>query len=186
MKALLTSCGLETETIKNKFIGFLDKDVSEIKAIFIPTAAIKVDAINVLPKCMNDLIKCGITKQNILIYDLHRPMLLDELLNYDVVYICGGDTKYLLDRMNENEFGRNLQHFIKENKIVVGVSAGSVIFAGNLQNNLGLLHQNLNVHCSDKQCNAPGYIDMASTNPIKLGNQQGIVFESENVAYIIN
>ncbi len=60
MNVLLTSCGLETETIEKAFKNMLPKSPSEIKAIFIPTAANFADAIEVLPKCLNDLLKCGI------------------------------------------------------------------------------------------------------------------------------
>ena len=69
MRVLLTSAGLETEEIKEYFVKMLGKDVSEVKALFIPTAAIDVGAIEVLPKCMNDLLKCGIQNKNIK-YDL--------------------------------------------------------------------------------------------------------------------
>lgn len=50
MKILLTSCGLETEVIKNKFLEFLPINNDKIKALFIPTAAIFPDAIEMLPK----------------------------------------------------------------------------------------------------------------------------------------
>ena len=36
---------------------------ADTKALFIPTAAIDAEAIEVLPKCMNDLLKCGILKE---------------------------------------------------------------------------------------------------------------------------
>ncbi len=35
---------------------------------------------------MNDLLKVGIPKQNIRVFDLHQNMLIDELKTYDVVY----------------------------------------------------------------------------------------------------
>ncbi len=37
-------------------------------------AAINADAIAVLPKCMNDLLKCGIPDENITVYDMHEGM----------------------------------------------------------------------------------------------------------------
>ena len=40
MRVLLTSAGLETEEIKDYFVKMLGKAVSEVKALFIPTAAI--------------------------------------------------------------------------------------------------------------------------------------------------
>lgn len=185
MKVLLTSCGLETEEIKDKFISFFNKDAAKIKAVFIPTAAVDADAIEVLPKCLNDLLKCGINRKNVFVYDLHKPMLLKELSDYDVVYICGGNTEYLLERINEQNFCETLNNFIKKDKIVVGVSAGSIIFAKNLKNNLGILHSNLYVHCSDDKCEATGFINLTKKSEIKLGNNQALVFENENCAYII-
>ena len=60
MKVLLTSCGFETEEIKNVFMDMLTKDTSEMRALFIPTAAVFPDAIEVLPLCMKDLLDVGI------------------------------------------------------------------------------------------------------------------------------
>lgn len=90
MRVLLTSAGLETEEIKDFFVKLTDKDMSLVRALFIPVAAIDEDAVAVLPKCMNDLLKCGILNENITVYDLHRGMEIGELMGYDVVYLCGG------------------------------------------------------------------------------------------------
>ena len=72
MRVMLTSCGLETEQIKEHFMQMLGKEPADTKALFIPTAAIDADAIEVLPKCMNDLLKCGIPKESM-------PILLSAL-----------------------------------------------------------------------------------------------------------
>lgn len=40
MRVLLTSAGLETEEIKKYFMDMTGKDMSVVKALFIPTAAI--------------------------------------------------------------------------------------------------------------------------------------------------
>lgn len=79
MRVLLTSAGLETEEIKECFMNMAGKDMSCVKALFIPTAAIDAGAIGVLPKCMNDLLKCGIPENNIKVYDLHIGMEIEEL-----------------------------------------------------------------------------------------------------------
>lgn len=179
MKVLLTSCGLETEEIKNKFIEMIGKDTSDAKALFIPTAAIDADAINVLPKCMNDLLKCKISKENITVYDLHQPITQGVLKLYDVVYICGGNTEYLLDRINEQGFSKTLLQYIMNDGFVIGVSAGSVIFANNLSNNLGLLRQDLDVHCMENDCEDPGALDLHRKERIRLGNYQAIVIEGD-------
>lgn len=149
MRVLLTSAGLETEEIKDYFVDMIGKDMSSVKALFIPTAAIDADAIDVLPKCMNDLLKCGIQNKNIKVFDLHIGMDLDELRQYDVVYLCGGKTAYLLDRINSTGFSITLMEYIKDNGLVIGVSAGSLIFSNNLPGNLGLINTKLDVHCAE-------------------------------------
>jgi len=45
MRVLLTSAGLETEEIKAYFVEMIGKDLSDVKALFIPTAAIDAGAI---------------------------------------------------------------------------------------------------------------------------------------------
>lgn len=147
MRVLLTSAGLETEEIKEYFVDMVGKDMSLVKALFIPTAAIDAGAIEVLPKCMNDLLKCGISDKNINVYDLHAGMEIEELQQYDVVYLCGGNTRYLLERINDTKFNKSLMEYINGNGLVIGVSAGSLIFSNNLCNNLGLIDTKLDVHC---------------------------------------
>lgn len=147
MRVLLTSAGLETEEIQGCFLTMAGKNMSLVKALFIPTAAIDADAVGVLPKCMNDLLKCGISNNNIAVYDLHDGMEFEKLKEYDVVYLCGGNTHYLLERINATGFHRSLMEYISSNGLVIGVSAGSLIFSNNLENNLGLIDTKLEVHC---------------------------------------
>lgn len=147
MRVLLTSAGLETTKIKEYFVDMVGKEMSLVKALFIPTAAIDADAIEVLPKCMNDLLKCGILNKNINVYDLHAGMEIEDLQQYDVVYLCGGNTCYLLERINDTKFNKSLMEYINSNGMVIGVSAGSIIFANNLCDNLGLIDTKLDVHC---------------------------------------
>lgn len=148
MRVLLTSAGLETEEIKEYFMDMAGKDMPLVKALFIPTAAIDADAIEVLPKCMNDLLKCGILNENIKVYDLHAGMEVEELRQYDVVYLCGGNTQYLLERINDTKFNQSLMEYINDNGMVIGVSAGSLIFSNHLCGNLGLIDTKLDVHCA--------------------------------------
>ncbi len=125
----------------------LGKEPADTKALFIPTAAIDADAIEVLSKCMNDLLKCGIPKQNVRVFDLHQNMPVDELKTYDVVYLTGGRTSNLLERINDTGFRDTMLSNIRDGGFVIGVSAGSIIFANNLSGNLELLDTKLDVHC---------------------------------------
>ncbi len=176
MKVMLTSCGIETEALKERFLRLLGKTPSEAKALFIPTAAIDADAIAVLPECMNDLLKCGILKENIQVFDLHRNMQIDELQAFDAVYLCGGSTAYLLDRINASGFRTALLSYIANNGLVLGVSAGSVIFANNLPRNMGLLDAKLNVHC--KQSSMVGKVCFPLPETLELSNTAGLLISS--------
>ena len=75
--------------MKKHFLALTGKKPEDIKAVFIPAAAIDADAIEVLPKC-HGLLDCGISKDNIRVYDLHADMSQEELMGYDAVYVCGG------------------------------------------------------------------------------------------------
>lgn len=80
-------------------VDMLGKDMSLVKALFIPTAAI-------------------------------------------------GNTAYLLERINVTGFHATLMDYIRAGGIVIGVSAGSLIFSNNLPDNLGLIDTKLDVHCA--------------------------------------
>ncbi len=176
MRVLLTSAGLETEEIKMYFMNMVGKDMSMVKALFIPTAAINAGAIQVLPKCMNDLLKCGIPDKNIKVYDLHIGMEIDELQQYDVVYLCGGDSEYLLERINATGFNKTLMNYIENEGMVIGVSAGSIIFANNLSGNLGLINTKLNVHCGEGE--KRGKLEYPVKENIRLTDTSALVIRN--------
>ena len=176
MKLFLTSSGLETETILQTFVSLFDKPCADVRALFIPTAAIDADAIEVLPKCMNDLLRCGIPKENITVFDLHEGMALDALMQYDAVYLTGGRTSYLLSRLRDTGFAGTLLAYLDRGGVVIGVSAGSLIFADNLEGNLGLLPTYLSVHCPKD--NPRGALALPLPERFDLGNHSAILMRS--------
>ena len=180
MKLILSSAGLENEVLKSQFLKLLDKDVKNVHPLFIPTAAIDPGAIAVLPKCMNDLLKCGIPEENVTVFDLHRNMSPEELKQYDLVYLTGGRTAYLLARINETGFRESLLGYIRENGLVLGVSAGSIIFANNLGNNLGLLDAKLDVHCQSGE--KPGKLELKAH--VQLTNDCALLLDGRDITVV--
>ena len=152
------------------------KEPADTKALFIPTAAINADAIEVLPKCMNDLLKCGIPKDNISVFDLHRNMPIDELKTFDVVYLTGGWTSYLLERINDTGFRNTLLDYIRDGGFVIGVSAGSIVFANNLPGNLELLDTKLDVHCNSSSYT--GKVSFPLIENMKLSNTAALLIRN--------
>lgn len=177
MNVLLTSCGLETQAIADAFLELLPVKPAAARVLFIPTAARDPDAIEVLPKCLNDLLKIGIPRENITVHDLHDPIEGPLSKQWDAVYLCGGDTRYLLRRVNEQGFREQLLQFIGEDGVVLGVSAGSIIFAANLPESLDLLPCPLDVHCPDETCDHPGPIADVQQR-IRLGNRQALLWQN--------
>lgn len=178
MNVMLTSCGLETQAITDAFLRVLPAEPATARVLFIPTAAVDPDAIEVLPKCLNDLLKIGVPRENITVCDLHDPIDSPLATHWDAVYLCGGNTRYLLRRINEGGFREQLLAFIDGGGTVLGVSAGSIIFAANLPDSLGLLPCPLDVHCPDDACDHVGPIDLHHQERIHLGNRQAILWRN--------
>ncbi len=146
-RLLLTSAGFENPAVRKSFLELLGREPKRARALFIPTAAIDEDARAVLPKCRNDLLNAGFPEGNITVYDLDRPMTEKELSCYDTVYFCGGSAEYLLERVRASGFVEILDRALERGLLYVGVSAGSIIAARNLPDNLGCLPRRLEVHC---------------------------------------
>lgn len=181
-KILLTSAGFETKVIEKAFLDLTSKSPKNIKALFIPTASISPAAISVLPKCMNDLLKINIPPKNIRIFDLHRSLNYKELADFDIIYFTGGKKEYLLNRINKTGFKKHLKRFIDEKGIYIGVSAGSIIAANNLPNNLGLINCKLSVHHEIGSNN--GIVNTSTNLHIKLTDNQAILIIGETVKII--
>lgn len=176
-KLLLTSAGFETQGLLDAFHGLLDKLPSDTWALFIPTAAQDADAIAVLPKCMKDLLRAGIPANQIRVFDLHRPMALEELRQYDVVYMTGGHTHYLVERILDTGFSIPLRQFLEQGGVVVGVSAGSLAVT-----QLGLIDCTLRVHTPVGT--PPGPVDPSEHPYIDLTHRSALLVVGQDIQVV--
>ncbi|MDR2932123.1 MAG: Type 1 glutamine amidotransferase-like domain-containing protein [Oscillospiraceae bacterium] len=184
-KILLTSSGFETEQILKAFLGLFEKAPSDIKALFVPTAANAPDSdgIGVLPKCMNDLLKSGIPRKNISIFDLHCNMSFEELKAYDVIYFTGGSPQYLIQRINDTEFNVSLHQYIDNGGVYVGVSAGSLVATNDVPQSLGLVNCTLGVHMPVGT--ESGEIDTSENPHINLSAENALLITNKKVEVIV-
>lgn len=180
-KILLTSAGFENVVIEQKLLKFLEKNAHKAKVVWIPTAANSPEAQAVLPKCMGDLICAGIESNNILTYNLDYVMDRKELSEYDAVYVCGGDSRYLLNKMNEMHFTKIIKDYVNNGGIYIGVSAGSYICSKGFEDNLGFLDYSLSVHCN--KGTTPGRIGNNTTH-INLTNTQAVMITDDLIEII--
>ena len=180
-KILLTSTGFDNENIKNKFIELLNTDIKNVKVLFIITAANDPDAVRILSGCLDDLTKCGITDENIKVYDMHKPITQEEINQYNAIYVCGGSTKYLVERMDEIKFKTTIDEYISQGGVYVGVSAGSVCASGKYENGLGFIENKLDVHCDKGTPNGTitsnDYICLTNNQAIYISDNEKIIFE---------
>ena len=179
-KILLTSTGFDNENIKNKFIELLNTNIENVKVLFIITAANDPDSIRILSGCLDDLTKCGIADENIKVYDMHKSISQEEINQYNAIYVCGGSTKYLVERMNEVNFKDSVDYYINNGGIYVGVSAGSVCASGKYRNGLGFIENRLDVHCDKGTNNGP----ITSNDDLFLTNNQAIyISDNEKIIF---
>ncbi len=129
MKLLLTSAGFENKNVKAAFLEIIHKPLSELKLIFIPTASRFKEEIVYVQKSKEELLSFGILEKNIKTVHLDHKISYNKVKDYDCVYVCGGNTFYLLDQIRKTGFDKILKDYLKEDKCYVGVSAGSIIMS---------------------------------------------------------
>jgi dipeptidase E len=179
MKLLLTCSGIEGTTIINQFKKMLNTKIENTKVLWIPTAAIDDEAIAYTEKCKNDLLSIGIQNHNIFTYNLDYEFNLNNINNFDVIFVCGGDCRYLLDKIHSINFDKALYAFIG---IYFGVSAGSCIVSYDFEDGLNYLKCRLDVHCNTGT--ACGIIDIDNTNLISLTDNQAVLIENKTIKVI--
>ena len=131
-KLLLTSTGLVNQNITNQFLQIIDKPVSQIKIIFVPTASRSEEELKYVDESKKELLDLGIHANNIKTLNLDKPVSFEEVEDFDVIYVCGGNTFYLLKKVRETGFDKVIIEFAKTDKLYLGVSAGSILVCPNI------------------------------------------------------
>ncbi|MFH1601718.1 MAG: Type 1 glutamine amidotransferase-like domain-containing protein [Candidatus Shapirobacteria bacterium] len=131
-KLLLTSTGLANQNITDQFLQIIDKPGSQIKIIFVPAAARNEEELKYIAESKKELLDLGIFEDNIKTLNLDNHVLFKEVENFDVIYVCGGNTFYLLKKVREVGFDKVIIEFTKTDKLYFGVSAGSILVCPNI------------------------------------------------------
>lgn len=128
MKLLLTSTGLINDSIAQAFTDMVAKPVDEVRVAFIPTALNPgADNTRYLAEIFTNLNNLGVKHIDIVDVDgLRKEQFLSRLEAADVIYVCGGNTYYLLDRVRKSGLGDELGKLL-ETRLYVGESAGSIL-----------------------------------------------------------
>lgn len=124
MNIYFTSYGLDTRY--SKFMNSYDdiiKVLKNKKVAIIPNAKLKVQDRTNSIIAKNELEKNDIETD---IVDIDVEELI--IKNYDALYLSGGEPKYLMDSIINAGLFNNIKKFIDKGGIVIGQSAGAMIF----------------------------------------------------------
>lgn len=131
-KLFLTSSGLVKET-RDTFLKLLSTDPSKTTVAFIPTAADPEEDKWFVKKDKDLINEIGMKIQEVDLKNENESSLLQKLSPLQIIYVEGGNTFYLLDWVRKSRFDKVLQKLINDEKIYVGVSAGSILAGPNIE-----------------------------------------------------
>jgi dipeptidase E len=133
MKLLLTSAGLRNDAIKEALESLVGKPLMETKVLFITTAAnTGSDDKRWLVEDINRFIEAGVEAIDIIdIAGLPPDVFLPHFEKADVICVGGGDERYLARMFATHNFAKLLPEWL-ENKVYMGISAGSMVLGNYL------------------------------------------------------
>jgi len=130
MKLFLTSAGLPPETTE-AFLELLNKKPKETTVCIITTASfanhpeeeapyVKADKERLIELGFKTIIEIDLRKEN-------KESLKEKMEAFDVIFVEGGNTFYLLKYVRESGFDKVIRLFLNNGGVYVGISAGSII-----------------------------------------------------------
>lgn len=126
-KLLLTSTGFLNPKVGDRFLALLDKKPSETRVFFVPTASRSENELKYVKVNESELIEVGIPKENVVWLDINNVSAAGDLNRFDVIYVCGGNTFFLMQKLKETGLDKKIVELVGHGKVYVGASAGSVI-----------------------------------------------------------
>lgn len=141
---ILTSCGIINNEIKNSFYQAVNKDIQKIKVLYITTASDGEldDDKSWMAEEFKTILDLGVLRENIIEYKIGKPININD---FDIMYMMGGNTFYLMDMIRKTNFAIEIKNFINSGKIYIGSSAGSEILGNSIDIALGYDDNNVNM-----------------------------------------
>lgn len=144
---ILTSCGIIKEDLKNSFYKIINKDELKYKKVLYITTAVDGEDDGDKPWMAREykaILDLGINESNITEYKIGSSDI--DINNFDIIYMLGGNTFYLLDMIRKYNFDDSIRNFINKGKIYIGSSAGSEILGSSIEPALPYDKNKINMH----------------------------------------
>ena len=105
----------------------LPEPASELKAVFIPTAADPYSDKSFMDVDREKLVQMGFSVSDLELKDMDEARLETALAGADLVLVAGGNTFYLLDKVRKSGFDKVIKKMLDRGLVYVGSSAGSAL-----------------------------------------------------------
>jgi dipeptidase E len=123
MKLFLTSTGLSSPKIIEGFLKILNGVPEKTCALVIAYGQNEIEEFYI-EESKKQVQNLGINTTSLNMQDSFE---INELPNFDVMYVCGGNTFSILNKMREVRIDEFIKSEVARGAIYVGVSAGSII-----------------------------------------------------------
>ena len=143
---ILTSCGIIDEEFKKQFYRIINKEeIKDKKMLYITTAS---DGENDSDKSWMDeeyetILDLGFSKENIYEFKIGQKEI--NINDFDVIYMMGGNTFYLMDMIRKYNFDTVIKKAMDNGIIYIGSSAGSIILGNSVEYALPFDENNVNM-----------------------------------------
>jgi dipeptidase E len=109
-------------------------DRKDAKLVFITTAAeVEEGDLKWKDDDRQSLVDAGFQVTDYTITGQNREEIKNFLKDFDIIYFSGGNTFYLLEKIQQSNCRDVITDFVKNGKIYIGSSAGSVIAGPNIE-----------------------------------------------------
>lgn len=128
---LLTSSGMTGS--REDIIAILPKPPEDIRVAHIITASKPEENKSYVENDSRLMKEMGFNVEEVDIEGKNYSQLLSLLSNFDIIYVQGGNTFYLLDKMRRCNFKKVMKKLFRKGIIYIGISAGSIVAGKNIE-----------------------------------------------------
>ena len=127
-RLLLTSTGLANSIIRDFFISQIDALPG--KMVGLVSACRTYEESLYVKESIAELKRMGVSVEEL---NIVARKSFSEILEFDIYYVCGGNTFFILDQMRRSGMDKILSEAIDMGKLYIGVSAGSIIASKDIE-----------------------------------------------------
>lgn len=194
---VLSSCGIIEPDFKNKVLALFKKPVESLKLLYITTAidGERGDKSWVV-KEYKSILALGISEKNIKEYKIGDGKI--NISNFDAIYVIGGNTFYLMDKIRESGFDKQIMDAIERGIPYIGSSAGAIVLGTTLKpaeiygdipivnrrdyEGLGIVDDAVIPHMNQKSKAYQTWLDTWNGKPYILYDGDGIILKDADLS----